>query len=253
MSVFRRKRGAPGVSGSAEPAGEAPPAAAGGAGGPAEGGEGAALGEGGNGRNRRRYIVISAGMMGFVGGGLLLLSVFSFWWTSQPSFCNRCHVMNKYVAAWERSPHKDANCETCHTAPGFFGFVGGKIAGLQVVANFVRGDFTDDSFNASVPNASCLRCHEDILEGTYTSPETGVTVSHYHILDNGGKCMNCHSTVAHLETVPIGSATYPTMDTCMKCHNGDLAPTDCEICHRQGPPGPVPPTEGDGESAAGGG
>lgn len=249
MSLFRRRRRAasqpPG-----EPVGEATSAGAG-----AEGsaGEGTPPGETGNGRNRKRYIVLSAGTMGMVGGGILLLSVFSFWWTSQPSFCNRCHVMNKYVAAWERSPHKDVNCETCHTAPGFFGFVGGKVAGLQVVANYVRGEFTDDSFNAAVANASCLRCHEDILDHLITDEETQVTVSHYHIIDNGGKCMNCHSTVAHLETVPIGSATYPTMDTCMKCHNGDLAPTDCEVCHRAGPPGPVPPTDVEGDLAAGGG
>jgi hypothetical protein len=65
--------------------------------------------------------------------------------------------------------------------------------------------------------------------------------------------MNCHSTVAHLETVGLGSQTFPTMDTCMKCHNGDVAPTDCDICHREGPPGPVPPTEQDGEPAAGSG
>lgn len=246
MSLFRRKRRAQEAPVSAaDPTGET-------SAGSAEGGESAAP-EGADAQRRKRYIVLSAGMMGFVGGGILLLSVFSFWWTSQPSFCNRCHVMNKYVAAWERSPHKDANCETCHTAPGFFGFVGGKIAGLQVVANFVRGDYTDDSFNAAVPNASCLRCHEDVLDHLITGEETGVTVSHYHIVDNGGKCMNCHSTVAHLETVPIGSATYPTMDTCMKCHNGDLAPTDCEVCHREGPPSPVPPTEGGGEVAAAGG
>ncbi len=202
------------------------------------------------GGRRRRYIVLSTSMMGFIGGGILLFSVFSFWWTSQPAFCNRCHVMNEYVATWERSPHGDVNCETCHTPPGLFGFLGGKIAGLQVVANYITGEFEDYSFNAAVPNASCLRCHEEILEEPYTSPETGVTVSHEHIVVNGGKCMNCHSTVAHLEAVPVGSATFPTMDTCMRCHNGEVAPTDCRICHRQGPPAPTPPTEA--EFASGG-
>lgn len=241
MSLFRRKRPA-----SIEA--ESPPDAPAGAEGTTEGGE--TVLEDAGGRRRKRYIVLSAGMLGLIGGGILFLSVFSFWWTSQPDFCNRCHVMNKYVDAWSRSPHRDVNCETCHTQPGFFGFVGGKVAGLQVVANYIRGDFTDDSFNASVSNASCLRCHEEILEHLITDPETEITVSHEHIMDNGGKCMNCHSTVAHLETVSIGSATFPTMDTCMKCHNGDLAPTDCEICHRQGPPGPVPPTDVDSDEGA---
>jgi nitrate/TMAO reductase-like tetraheme cytochrome c subunit len=225
MRLFRRRRAVP--TGPQGPEPGAPPGA--------------------EGSRRKHYLVISTGMMGFVGGGILLLSVFSFWWTSQPEFCARCHVMDDYVGTWARSPHQDVNCELCHTPPGFFGFVGGKVAGLQVVANYVRGDFEDHSFNAAVPNASCLRCHEPILEEQYTSRETGVTVSHLHIIENGGKCMNCHSTVAHLEAVPIGSATFPTMDTCMKCHNGELAPTDCTLCHRQGPPGPSPPGEGGSE------
>jgi cytochrome c nitrite reductase small subunit len=183
-------------------------------------------------RRRKKPVLLAGfGLAGFAVGGVLLFSAFSFWWTSQPSFCNRCHVMNKYVDTWQASAHNDVNCENCHTTPGLFGFLGGKISGLQVVMNYVRGEFEDYSFNAAVSNASCLQCHEDLLDEVFVDVDNDIRVSHFHIVKNGGKCMNCHSTVAHEGVVPPGSATYPTMDTCMKCHNDVIAPTRCSLCH----------------------
>lgn len=186
---------------------------------------------------KRHVLVASMGLVGIVAGGILVFSAISFWWTSQPSFCNRCHVMNKYVAAWQSSVHQDVNCEACHLTPGFFGFLGGKISGLQVVMNYIRGTYEDYSFNAAVTNAACLQCHDDILDGNIHDKASGITVSHRDIIDMGGKCMNCHSTVAHGSEVSFGSATHPTMETCLKCHNDNIAPLDCDLCHtgREGP------------------
>ncbi len=188
---------------------------------------------------KRHVLVASLGLAGVIAGGILVFSAISFWWTSQPSFCNRCHVMNKYVAAWEASPHQDVNCEACHLTPGFFGFLGGKISGLQVVMNYIRGTYEDYSFNAAVTNAACLQCHQEILDGNIHDQASGITVSHRDILDMGGKCMNCHSTVAHGGEVSFGSSTHPTMETCLKCHNDKIAPLDCDLCHtgREGPMG----------------
>lgn len=186
---------------------------------------------------KRHVLVASLGLMGVSAVGLLLFSGASMWWTSQPSFCDRCHVMNKYVDAWEVSSHKDVNCETCHLTPGLFGFVGGKIAGLQVVANYIRGEYEDYSFSAAVSNAACLQCHEEILEGNIHSSSSDIVVSHEDILSLGGRCLNCHSTVAHGGEVAFGSATHPTMDTCLECHNDTIAPLDCTLCHTAKKPG----------------
>jgi cytochrome c nitrite reductase small subunit len=198
---------------------------------------------------KRHILIASVGIMGFLFAGTLLFAAVSFWWTSQPSFCGRCHVMEPYISAWEQSSHKDVNCESCHLTPGFFGFVGGKIAGLQVVANYIRGDYEDWSFNAAVSNASCLQCHEEILTANIHNSDTGVLVSHKDILETGGKCMFCHSTVAHGASVPVGSATHPTMTTCLTCHNDEIAPLDCDLCHvgKRPPPSAMPSgTTGDG-------
>jgi nitrate/TMAO reductase-like tetraheme cytochrome c subunit len=188
---------------------------------------------------KRHVVVASLGLMGFAAAGVLLFSAASFWWTSQPSFCNKCHVMEPYVAAWERSSHADVNCEACHLTPGFFGFLGGKISGLQVVMNYIRGTYEDYSFNAAVSNGSCLQCHDEILDGNVHDAASGITVSHADIIGMGGKCLNCHSTVAHGAEVAVGSATHPTMETCLTCHNDKIAPLDCDLCHT----GREPPSE----------
>lgn len=180
---------------------------------------------------KKHIFVASFGLMGIMTAVVFLLSAFSFWWTSQPSFCGRCHVMTPYIEAWGRSAHQDVNCESCHLTPGFFGFIGGKIAGLQVVMNYIRGNYEDWSFNAAVPNISCVQCHEEVLEKNLHDGGTGITVSHINIVELGGKCINCHSTVAHGGAIPIGSETHPTMATCLRCHNDTDAPLDCALCH----------------------
>jgi nitrate/TMAO reductase-like tetraheme cytochrome c subunit len=185
---------------------------------------------------KRHVVIASLGLLGVGFAGVLLFSAFSFWWTSQPDFCNKCHVMNVYVDTWDASAHTGINCEHCHINPGLFNFMGGKVAGLQVVANYITGNFDDDSFSASVSNAACLQCHGDLLVPEKITFDDGISVSHQHIMDNGGKCMDCHSTVAHGDAVPVGAATYPTMDRCMKCHDGTTAPPDCVVCHESGPP-----------------
>lgn len=188
----------------------------------------------------RRVVVAGLGISGLLVAGLLVFTGFSFWWTSQPSFCNRCHVMKPYVAAWKESPHKDVTCESCHLSPGVFGFVGGKIAGLQVVMNYIRGEYEDYSFNAAVSNASCLQCHETILDGNVHAG--GIRVSHRNIIEMGGRCLSCHSTVAHDGAIKIGSETHPSMTTCLKCHNDQIAPLECSLCHT-GRPRPSPTEE----------
>jgi nitrate/TMAO reductase-like tetraheme cytochrome c subunit len=193
---------------------------------------------------KRHVMVASIGLMGVAAAGVFLFSAVSFWWTSQPSFCNRCHVMEPYVEAWEQSAHRDVSCESCHLTPGFFGFLGGKISGLQVVMNYIRGEYEDWSFNAAVSNAACIQCHESILEGNVHDNASGITVSHLDIIRMGGKCLNCHSTVAHGAAVSVGSETHPTMATCLKCHNDKIAPLDCDLCHT----GREPPAEQPGQS-----
>lgn len=194
---------------------------------------------------RRRLLLGGAVMVGvptvLLGAG----SGYGLWATSQPSFCSQCHVMTPYVQAWETSPHRDVNCESCHIAPGAAAFVGGKIAGLQVVINYWTGNYEEDrSFNAVVGNAACLRCHQKVLEGTVTGAD-GLRVNHSGIVTQGGKCISCHSTVAHESAMKVGARTYPSMQTCFRCHDGTTASAGCTTCHA-----PRKPTTGGGGGTA---
>lgn len=180
---------------------------------------------------RRRLLIGGAVMLSTPAILVGAMSGYGLWATSQPSFCGSCHVMEPYLQAWDASPHRDVNCESCHIPPGTAAFVGGKIAGLQVVINYWTGNYEEDrSFNAVVGNASCLRCHEEVLEGTVTG-EDGLRVSHRGIVAEGGKCITCHSTVAHESAMKAGARTYPQMQTCFRCHDGTTASAGCTTCH----------------------
>jgi len=160
------------------------------------------------------------------------LSAAAMHWTSQPSFCARCHVMQPYIDGWAAGAHGSVNCEDCHLPPGGVAFVGGKIAAMQVVVDYFRGDYRDQSFNAVVGNASCLKCHADIESAVLV--RDGIKVAHAGIVRLGAKCMSCHSTIAHGDATPVGSRTYPTMNTCFSCHDGKIASTTCTTCHVTG-------------------
>ena len=191
---------------------------------------------------RRRLVKAILAITGIGVFGLVVFGGFGMWWTSQPSFCGRCHVMEKYVDAWDVSTHKDVNCESCHVPTGAFGFLGGKITSLQVVLNFALGHYEDTSFNASVPNSNCLKCHGDVLEGDVETDK--IRVRHSEIIGAGAKCMLCHSAVAHGSAVPVGSHTVPEMDTCFKCHDNQVAPLKCNLCHVTPPIATEPESHG---------
>jgi nitrate/TMAO reductase-like tetraheme cytochrome c subunit len=181
---------------------------------------------------RRRLLIGGSVMLGVPLIAMVGVSAYSLHATSQPSFCGNCHVMQPYIDAWHGSTHGEVNCEECHIPPGGAAFVGGKIGSIQVVIDYWRGNYDmDRSFSAVVSNASCLRCHESLVtEGPITTSE-GLIVDHRGIIRLGEKCMTCHSTVAHEAVMPVGARTFPTMQTCFKCHDGTTASTQCSLCH----------------------
>lgn len=170
------------------------------------------------------------------------LTAGSMYWSSQPSFCARCHPMRPYIAGWQASKHSGVGCEECHLPPGTVAFIGGKIAALQVVVDYARGNYRDESFNAVVSNSACLKCHAKV-ETTMIVTD-GIRVDHKGIIALGAKCMACHSTVAHGNSVAIGARTYPTMSACFTCHNGQVASTACTVCHVKGDWRLPPPVTG---------
>ena len=116
------------------------------------------------------------------------------------------------------------NCEQCHSKPGPFFFLTAKLEALQEPVKQFSGNYEEPILGV-VQNASCRRCHTD--EQLFpTISRNGINVNHKHLIEAGYQCVTCHSTVAHLDAVPEGSRTYPTMDQCLVCHNNHYTAAD---------------------------
>jgi nitrate/TMAO reductase-like tetraheme cytochrome c subunit len=190
-----------------------------------------------------RKVVVSA----VVVTAFLVLVGFALLWTSTATFCSLCHTMKATVTAYEKSAHAGVNCEQCHTKPGPFFFLTSKLEALQEPVKQFTGNYEEPILGV-VQNASCRRCHTD--EQLFpTISRSGINVNHEHLIEAGYQCVTCHSTVAHLDAVPEGARTEPTMDQCLVCHNnhytaadGTVAVSRCDLCHVKPAPGTRPET-----------
>ncbi len=176
-------------------------------------------------------LLIMAAMAVFVAGSIVV--------TGQPSFCNSCHIMNRYYDSWQTSSHSEVNCLDCHLQPGFAGYVKGKINGLAQAVDCIVGRVGTKP-NATVKDISCLRseCHsvEELVskeidyngikfthKNHVTKVVDGITIS----------CGTCHS---HFE----GDGHFNVNnDVCFTCHflkddesGSRLVQTSCQDCHK---------------------
>ena len=156
--------------------------------------------------------------------------------TSTPQFCATCKSHVPYVDEYEKSAHRNVNCEQCHSKPGPFFFLTAKLEALQQPIHQIMGNYEKPILGA-VLNQSCRRCHNNDLLYHPVS-KNGIRVQHQHLIEAGFLCMRCHSTQAHGTAVPEGSRTYPSMDQCLLCHNnqykapdGRVATSRCDLCH----------------------
>ena len=137
---------------------------------------------------------------------------------------------------YDKSAHRDVNCEQCHTKPGPFFFLTSKLEALQQPIAQITGDY-EKPILGFVLNQSCRRCHTN--ENLFKTISTGgIIVNHEHLIEAGFLCQRCHSTTAHGDAIPEGSRTYPVMEQCLICHNneytapdGTVATSRCDQCH----------------------
>ena len=139
--------------------------------------------------------------LGVVVGALTGVGLFTFgyakgssYMTDNPAACANCHVMRDQYEGWMKSSHgKVAVCNDCHTPPGFIAKYGTKaLNGFFHSLAFTTGRFPDEiqitGRNQRVAQASCMKCHEDIVDGI-----RGVRGHRGDV-----ECVQCHSTVGHM-------------------------------------------------------
>jgi nitrate/TMAO reductase-like tetraheme cytochrome c subunit len=159
-------------------------------------------------------------------------------YSSRPSFCNNCHIMEPYYESWASSSHRDVACIECHYAPGIRAEAMGKLQAANQVVKYVTGAYDVKPW-AEIEDAACLRsgCHsERKVEGVVDYQ--GVRFDHAEHLSElrRGKqlrCTSCHSQIVQGEHVAV------TQSTCILCHFKGQPPAapigGCTGCHAAPP------------------
>jgi nitrate/TMAO reductase-like tetraheme cytochrome c subunit len=178
-------------------------------------------------RLRRRWIAL------IVAGTVVVLSVVAAFvtahFTSRSSFCDTCHEMEPYYASWQGSSHSAAECVDCHIPPGFVPYVETKVYSFREIwVHITNGAEAPLTVTREIPSSSCLRCHRtpaDIILGNATFS---------HQAHGNQLCITCHVRIVHGAVNPPYYVSPGSMSSCLECHDGDTAPSECASCHTPG-------------------
>jgi len=184
---------------------------------------------------KRRFFIILFSL--FVGGLLLLIGATKY--STSPSFCRSCHIMEPYYQAWAGSKHNKVNCVDCHYPPGKpEDHLWKKFQSLSQVAKYVTRTYSSRPY-AEVEDSACLRmgCHSTRLLKSKVTFGKGIMFDHKpHLTEERRgrhlRCTSCHSQAM------IGEHIKVTYDTCYLCHfkgfkeGRELNPLGgCTACH----------------------
>ena len=129
------------------------------------------------------------------------------------------------VVTHKQSNHAEVDCMSCHGGGGVTGAIATRArAAGNLVAHLVHAQ---PDLSTNVANTDCLSCHEEVTTGVRVV--RGIRVRHADFIDGGARCLDCHGAVGH--SAKPGFVRRPTMDTCLSCHDGVTAPTECGTCH----------------------
>ena len=187
-------------------------------------------------RSRWRALIGIVLLSSLLAGGSM--QAYSYW--SSPNFCNSCHIMEPYHAAWQRSAHRDVACVKCHFEPGIENELHGKWVAIKQLAAVVTGAYSSMPY-AEVSDASCMRsgCHTRAeLRQPFPFSDRGISFEHDKHLEKMPRgiqlaCTSCHNqrlVTTHMEV---------DQSACFLCHfeKSEAAGKpigDCKTCH--GPP-----------------
>lgn len=158
-------------------------------------------------RSKSRKMILEAGII-----GVLLAATFAgaVEYTSQPSFCTKCHEMKPTYETWESSSHSSVQCISCHSDPGVAGLIKTKAQALEEVYRHITNTYKKPitiTSDTSTFSRRCLKCHADI-EGR------GPSHNKTHFTMNIA-CTGCHRGLVHNAGT---NRKLPTRQVCVRCH-----------------------------------
>ncbi|MEK6654380.1 MAG: NapC/NirT family cytochrome c, partial [Thermodesulfobacteriota bacterium] len=141
-------------------------------------------------------------------------------YSESPGFCNSCHIMGPYFAAWKASKHNKVACVECHYPPsGVQTILWKKFQASTQVVKYITRTYSSKPF-AEVEDASCLRsgCHsERLLDAWIVDKVKRIRFNHASHLTRDGdgrqlRCVSCHSQVTLNKHIEVN------FKTCSLCH-----------------------------------
>jgi nitrate/TMAO reductase-like tetraheme cytochrome c subunit len=149
-------------------------------------------------------------------------------YTSSPSFCSSCHIMQTRYVSWQRSAHwGKATCIECHSEPGTWGEIKAHLNGTRYLYVMMTGAMSGPILRASVESATCESCHAPAQ-----LPESARNHRIHHQFHRSAaiECVACHGGLVH-GTLRGGQAR-PAMETCVGCHIKESPVlANCGSCH----------------------
>jgi cytochrome c nitrite reductase small subunit len=156
-------------------------------------------------------LVLACALGVFLGLGLFTfryakgLSYFS----TDPSACVNCHIMQSQYASWQRSSHHaQAVCIDCHLPADFVPkYIAKAENGYRHAERFTSGNFAEPIFvqprGAEILEENCIRCH-----GALVADMRAGSSGHAP----GIACVHCHAGVGHGEPARLGGPFRADVD-----------------------------------------
>lgn len=120
-----------------------------------------------------------------------------------PEFCASCHLMKEAFRTWEKSKHRDIQCQVCHAMT--------IIEQNRLLVSFViKGSKSIKQKHGRIkPWDTCKGCHmSDVAQGSLTLNKSYGHAQ--HVFMQNINCSKCHTGVVHAFT--------PNERACAECH-----------------------------------
>lgn len=177
-------------------------------------------------------IALIAGLVVFFAGSSYLLT--------KPSFCTSCHELKASVDTWHRSSHEKITCNQCHFSSKDKGFIGRGVRLGNYLYLHATGQYdTTLRVDGGIKNEVCFKCH--VSWRNVTAGGDLVVPHSKHFTKFNVECNLCHSRVVHGWTRAGKFKTNPSMQICLRCHDGEkheaindnkpVPKLPCKRCH----------------------
>ena len=151
---------------------------------------------------------------------------------------------------------QEVDCETCHEAAES----SVSAADLLIPHGFEGEEVCTnchdlESGEKGEPPSGCSTCHfssydpkipkdkpqfksdeATVKPALMSIPRPNLKMNHKAHIDKGIKCVRCHGGLEGIQVATRDNA-LPVMNTCLECHDGKQAPSECRTCHLAKPDG----------------